>query len=258
MRINRTRINRMRSGGGSTRTNRWSSFRQRTRTNRMGSAGDSKPIGRLGSDRGCMRRSAFVLGVALVLSAAGIAAAEDAVPVVPTDHGHSVQALLYARPFTLTAPYTYTFVKEQPAIRNGYILALAVDPALAQPHQTWTPVLYVGTRPAELTNLGEPSGHLVVIVPDLDLRTASAYFGSVQLPERVDAARGALEQAAAERIGIRPFPVQEVEAALAAGGDTLRAPSINDVYRAVAGVILTYAPEDRERAEEYLLIPAGR
>ena len=206
-----------------------------------------------------LRKLAYALSIMLALVAIPAAAEEEAVPVATTDHGDSVYGLLYARPFTLEKAYTYNYVKEQPQIQSGYILVLEVDSELARPRDVWTPVIYVGTRPAEVTNLSVESGRLVVLIPgDVDLKTTPAYFGSVQLPERVDAERGAQELASALRAGVHPFPEEMVDRALAAGGAALQAVSINDVYRAVAGVLTTYVPEDKERAEEYLLIPAGQ
>jgi hypothetical protein len=204
------------------------------------------------------RKLAYALSLLLTFAAVLPVAAQDIVPVVPTDHGDSVRGLVYARPFTLEQPYSYAYSKEQPRIQSGYILVLNVDPELAQPRNAWTPVIYVGRYPAEITNLRVESGRLVVLVPgEVDLAKDPAYFGSVELPERVDAARGAEELAAALKIGIRPFSSDVIASALAAGGPALRAVGINDVYRAVAGVLTTYVPEDRDRAEQYLKIPIG-
>lgn len=204
------------------------------------------------------RKSAIALGLLLTIAAILPAAAAETQPVVPTDHGNSVGALLYARPFTLEKAYTYTYTKEQPKITSGYILVVSVDKELALPRNTWTPVIYVGTRPAQVTNLSVESGRLVLLVPgDTDLSKDPAYFGSVQLPEDVDAARGAQELAAAQKLGIHPFPAETVSAALAAGGPALHGVGSNDVFRAIAGVLDTYVPEDHGVAQGYLQLKAG-
>ncbi len=197
-----------------------------------------------------------MLAAALTLNAPARGQEED-VPVVPTGNAGSVSALLYARPFSLERPYINAWTRELQPIRSGFILVLQADPALLQPRQTWMPALYVGTRPAEVTNVGVESGRVVVLVPgDTDLYSAPAYFGSVQLPERVDAARGASELAAARAIGTLPFSREMVEAALRAGGAPLSARTIDGVYRAVADVLAAYSPQEQDLVERYRLIPA--
>jgi len=197
-----------------------------------------------------------LLAMTLVLAIAPVVRAQEEVPVVPTGNAGSVRALLYARPFSIETPYANAWTREQQTYKTGYVLVLEVDPTLVVPRQTWMPVLYVGTRPAETTNIGQESGRLVVLVPgDTDLYSAPAYFGSVQLPERVDAERGAAELAEAQKIGAKPFSREAVDAAFRAGGQALRTRSIDGVYRAVADVISAYSPQEDELVERYRQIP---
>jgi hypothetical protein len=173
------------------------------------------------------------------------------------DDGDGVRGLLYARPFTLQEPYPYLYVKERPEITSGYILVLAVDPQLARPRQTDMAVLFVGSRPAELASAGDQSGRVIALVPgDTDLSTSPLFYGSTELPERIDAARGALELSLARDRGIAAPTPDEIAAALAAGGEPLRARSIDGVYRVLVDLILTYSPQESELAEIYSLIPA--
>lgn len=172
------------------------------------------------------------------------------------DHGTGVRGLLYARPFTLEQPYRYLYVKEQPEITSGYILVLEVDPRLAQPRQTDMAVLFVGDRPAELASSGAESGRVVVLVPgDTDLSSAPMFYGSRELPERIDRARGMQERDLALSSGIKARPAEEIASALAAGGQPLAARTIDGVYRALADLILIYSPQEAEQAEIYRLIP---
>lgn len=196
--------------------------------------------------------------LALILAAVPAARAqEEDVPVVPTGTSDSVHALLYARPFILDTPYADVWTRELQPIDKGTILVLAVDTALVRPRDTWMPVLYVGARPAETVNIGMESGHVVVLVPgEIDLYATPAYFGSVQLPERVDRARGEAELAAARAIGVGPFPREMVDEAIRAGGSALRARSIDGVYKALADVIEQYSPQERELADRFRLIPS--
>jgi hypothetical protein len=180
----------------------------------------------------------------------------DAATVVPTDDGDAVRELLYARPFVLERPYEYLWTAEKPEIRSGMILVVEVDPEYARPRQLGVPVLYVGARPAELANVGYESGRMIVIVPgDTDLAASPVYFGSTEFPERVDAERGRRELQAALGVGIAPPGEEELERAFAAGGDTLRTPAIDGVYRSLADVIMEYSPYESELAETYRGIP---
>jgi hypothetical protein len=205
-------------------------------------------------------RARLITAAAAVLLAAtlcGAAGAAEGIQI--SDDGQGVRGLLYARPFTLEQPYQYLYTKEQPEITSGYILVLEVDPTFALPRQVHMPVLFVGTRPAELTNFGAESGRVVVLVPgDTDLASSPMFYGDTELPERIDAARGIEERDLALDQGITPFSQEEIDAALQAGGSPLAAVSIDGVYREVADLILAYAPEDVDTANGYKLIPADR
>lgn len=172
------------------------------------------------------------------------------------DDGTGVRGLLYARPFTLEEPYRYLYVKEQPEITSGYILVLEVDTRLAQPRQTDMPVLFVGSRPAELASSGSESGRVIVLVPgDTNLADSPLFYGSMELPERIDRARGIQERDLALSTGIAAPTAEEIGTALAAGGEPLAVRNIDHVYHALADLILTYSPQESELAEIYRLIP---
>jgi hypothetical protein len=139
--------------------------------------------------------------------------------------------ILDARPFAVDEPFVHEWRAEKPLASAGYLLALQVDPELARPRQTYEPVLYVGEQTAERFNAPETGGVLIVLVPApldpsgrvaLDLDTAPIWFGSLELPERVDAARIAREVAAARAAGIGP--ARRAVAELRTGaGDTIHA-----------------------------------
>ena len=173
-------------------------------------------------------------------------------PVVITDPGNAVKHLLYARPFTLEVPYVYAWTNEKLEITSGYLLVIEVEPQFTRPRQTWMPVLYVGQRPAEVTNVDIEKGRMVVIVPgDVNLAQEPIFFGSVELPEKITSERGKLEMDAALALGIRPIPPKELAAALTRGGESLRVHDGKLLYFAVADLIDEYAPADHDRAESY-------
>jgi len=175
-----------------------------------------------------------------------------AVSVEPAAATGAVHDLLYARPFALEQPYPYTWMREQPGIVAGQILVLEVDPEFARPRQTGVAVLFAGGVPAHLTNTGYPSGRMIVIVPDwVDPLSAPFFFGSRELPERIDRARGAVELAAAAGQGAAPFSAEVVAAARAAGGERARWRDSVALFRAVADLIDAYAPDEHELAEIY-------
>jgi hypothetical protein len=183
---------------------------------------------------------------------------EGDVPVELRGGIDSVKGLLYARPFTLETPYRYEWTAEKPGIDSGLILVLDVDKEFAKPRQVGVPVLYVGDTPAELANVGYESGHMIVIVPGaVDLLTAPVFFGSEQLPERVDREHGSLELQEARALGIVPFPRSMVESALALGGDSLAAAGAEELFVAVADLIDTYSPDEGERADLYRISPTN-
>ena len=198
--------------------------------------------------------------LAIVLAAGltcAVLAADDgyvSVPAIPSDTGEAVQNVLYARTVHMESPYTYYWCAEQPKITTCTLLVLEVDPDFARPRQVGVPVLYVGDTPVELTNTGYVSGRMIVFVPgEVDLTRTPIYFGSTELPERVDANRGALEQAAAEEMGIAPFSPEVIATARETGGEDLHVGDANYLYLECANLIRTYAIDEVEMADIYEL-----
>ena len=112
------------------------------------------------------------------------------------------------------------------------------------------PVLYVGEQTAERLNHGYPSGHVIAIAPgDLDLNKALLWFGTPDLPERVDTNMAKAELNLAKAAGIEPFSAKKIETALAQGGKELNGATIVDVLRVAAGLIREYSPEEEHIAD---------
>ena len=156
-----------------------------------------------------------ILVTAGVLIGRGIASRQQSAPSTapPGNLPSGTIEILDAAPFAVDEPFVHEWRAEKPLMSAGYLLALKVDPELARPRQTYEQVLYVGEQTAERCNAPESGGVLIVIVPApldsdgrvaLDLDTAPIWFGSLELPERVDAARIARELAAARAAGIGP------------------------------------------------------
>src|SRR6185503_7532853 len=186
-----------------------------------------------------------VLVVAGVLLGRGIASRDQRSPnpAAPAALPRSAIEILDAQPFAVDEPFVHEWRAEKPLVDAGYLLALKVDPDLARARQTYEPVLYVGAQTAESCNAPEEGGILIVVAPAplvdgsvaLDLATTPIWFGSLELPERVDAARIERELASARAAGVGP--------ARMAGDARLRASS-EDVIHARTRMELQVYVED--------------
>lgn len=166
--------------------------------------------------------------IPLMISSLVAGAAE---PVEPVDDGASVRGLVWARSVQLDEPLTLR--ADADPVSRGVLVQLQVDPGLLEPSQALEPVLYAGTQPAMRFNWDWRGGCLVAFLPiDDDLQHTELFFGSLELPERIDAERGLRERDAARRLGITPRPTAEIGAALAAGGGPLIATDFREVHRA--------------------------
>lgn len=171
------------------------------------------------------------------------------------DERGPVQDILFAQPFRLDKPYTHSWRKEQPLVKAGYLLVLAVDPEFVRPLQTAEPVLYVGDQTAERINAGDVSGRLVVLVPSssnsqndptLDLSKALIWFGAPELPERIDAARVNVEINAALNRGAKPWPAEKVRVALRRGGRALHLRNREALEHRLATLLQEYSPNETD------------
>ena len=175
--------------------------------------------------------------------------AVESPPAVP-DTPAAVESIVYARRFALENGYTFDWSKERPVVTSGYLLVLKVDPDLVFPRECAEPVLYVGTQTAERVNHGFPSGYVIAIVPgDVDLHKALIWFGTPELPERVDTNEAKAELNLAKAAGIKPFSTEEVNAARAQASEELNGATVVDVLRVAVDLIRQYAPEEEHIAE---------
>ena len=205
------------------------------------------------------------MNVLKTLSAAALAttvalAAPPAVPATPA----AAQDIVYARAFTLETGFVHNWRLEQPTVTSGYILVLKVNPDLVYPRQAAEPVLYVGDQTAQRLNVGYRSGHVVAVVPGalegeakLDLTKAPIWFGTPELPERVDAARIAQEKALATSVGIKAFDAAKIAQLLADSGGVLAEPDMARILDDVANLIDKYSPQEAELAVAYRASATG-
>ena len=189
---------------------------------------------------------------AVMLLVAVASANPPEIPATPA----AVDAVVYAQTFTLEEGYKFEWRKDSKVFTEGTLLVLKVDPDLVFPRQVAEPVLYVGDSTAERVNSGQGSGYVIAIVPGkIDLAKTPIWFGTPELPERVDAAMIKSERAAATKAGIKPFGKKTVAAAVAKGGRaTLEVADRYELGRLIAPLILEYSSEETELAES-LLVP---
>jgi hypothetical protein len=197
--------------------------------------------------------AALLLLIGRVVAARGPAAPERAALATRPAATTAIE-LLASVPFVLDEPYPHEWRREQPSARSGLILVLRADPELARPRQTFEPVLYVGRETAERVNAPE-NGNLVVLVPApldaagavaLDLATTPIWFGSPDLPERVDAEVIERELALALARGAGPATPAERARLRASAGETVHARDRLELDPLLADLIEFYSPEETD------------
>lgn len=172
-----------------------------------------------------------------------------ATPPLPSD----ALEILEARPFVLDRPYAHEWRAEAPLVNAGYALVLRVPEELARPRATFEPVLFAGQETVERVNAPRVGQHLVVIVPaperagrvQLDLARTPLWFGSLELPERLDAARIAAEARAAEARGVGPAR-QGPRVRPLGPDETLRLPDRRALDAYLADWVELYSPEESD------------
>ncbi len=187
---------------------------------------------------------------ASVLAGAVVVAAPPQTPATPA----AVQDIVFAQPFTLDQGEVSTWRAERPVVDSGYIIVLKVNPDLVYPRQSAEPVLYVGDTTAQRLNVGYRSGHVVAVVgaeitgeQAMDLSKVKIWFGTPELPERVDANRIAQESALADAAGIKPFSADKISGLLAQN-ETLSEQSMAGILDDVAAQIRRFSPQEEEVA----------
>jgi hypothetical protein len=184
-----------------------------------------------------------------------------AAPPIPNTPA-AVDQVVYARPFTLNDGFRYDWCNQPFQVTKGTILVLKVNPNLVVPRQIGQPVLYVGNQAAMRLNQGDQSGYVVAVVPgDVDLTKDLVWFGTPEVPERINAARAQAERQQAEKAGIKPFSPEQAKAATAAGGGLIKAQDMSALLRdTIGGLVERYSPQEKNLAETWRLPvvkPAG-
>lgn len=164
------------------------------------------------------------------------------VPELPrTPSQNSGAQPIFVQWVELAKPYQSDFRAERPLVRAGWLAVVRADSALLAPRSLAEPLLLAAgdgwITSVEWIQHGHTSGHRVCFIPWVDdaqpsgsselrgasesikeranLRDLRIWFGTPELPERVDAAMLARERALAQASGLQPTPKDRVPAASA-------------------------------------------
>ena len=190
---------------------------------------------------------------------------DAALPTLPNT-ARGVRGVLFAQPYVLDQAYVHSWRAEQPLTDAGFLLVLEVEEVFTVPRNTRESVLYVGDEVAERVNWGTGSGRVIALVPalldedgapTLELGSALIFYGSPELPERVDASVIQGELAAARAAGVTALSEAGILTALEAGGALKRFADRTALERHAAQLVLEYSPSEAELAES-LLVPLLR
>ena len=143
-------------------------------------------------------------------------------PITLVDDGTLVHSVDWAQPFVLQQPHPYRYNSAEQSITTGWLVQLTVESWTMLPRQVGVPALWIGDHIAGRTRWSSaPEGTFcaVVWVPgDVDLRTAPVFFGTTDLPEKLDESRRAQVVAASrslpavhKRSGITNEPIRVEE-----------------------------------------------
>jgi hypothetical protein len=192
------------------------------------------------------------------LSFSSLAVSADAPPnikklVTPA----AVADVVHIQPFALEQGYDYDWRQERPFIKSGTLVVFKVNPDYVYPRNAAEPVLYVGNETAQRLNQGNESGFVIAIIPgEIDLGREPVWFGTPELPERVNADTVQLERARAEAAGIKPFDAERVKSVTR---ERTGASDLASLLREpVAELLLKFSPQEKALAETWRLPVAQR
>ena len=166
--------------------------------------------------------------------------------------------VLEVRSFVLDEPFTFWWRAEQPEVRSGVLLVLKTDPELVRARQSAESVLYVGDQTAERCNHGGGTGNLVALVPApldaqgqvvFDLESTPIWFGTPDLPERIDARIIRSERRQAEARGLGAARLSTRAKAFRPVNDAVYAADRDELDLTIADLIEFYSPAEVDRVE---------
>ncbi|MEO0481482.1 MAG: hypothetical protein AAF196_18580 [Planctomycetota bacterium] len=126
--------------------------------------------------------------------------------------------IVFARPFQVAKPFRHVWHHEEPLVDSGFLVVLDAGDRDLRPRQNKESVLQIGGCVVDRINTGEGSGHLVVIVPEVDsLFGKPAFFGKPDLPEQMTAQKRSDALAEAVQFGNVAAGETEIRATMVEG-----------------------------------------
>lgn len=168
-----------------------------------------------------------------------------------------VVGIMHIQPFHLEQSFKYDWRRDTPDVRSGLLVVFKVDPDLVTPRNALEPVLYAGNQTVQRLNHGHKSGFVIGIIPvQIDLSQEPIWFGTPDLPERIDAQTIAKERTKAERFGISALASFDIQSRTQ---DPVVAPDLTTLLREqAADLLLEFSPQEKMLADSWRLPVTGR
>jgi hypothetical protein len=165
----------------------------------------------------------------------------------------AVRNILYARPFTVDAPFINSWSRDREQVSSGVLVVLEVDPAYLDPRDTAVnPVLYAGNAAVIQLNRGHESGRVIGIIPGaVDLAGTPIWFGAPEQVDRITRETVRAERARAEQAGVGPFGREKIASIQR---PAVRATDIAALLRDVAAALVyEFSPREKTLADKWRL-----
>jgi hypothetical protein len=161
------------------------------------------------------------------------------------------------QPFRLEKSYQYDWRSERPDVSSGLLIVIKVDPKLVTPTNALEPVLYAGNQTVQRINQGNESGFVIGIIPgQIDLSKEPVWFGTPDLPERIDEKMITIERASAKRSGIKAPKSTDIQSRTRA---LIVAPDLTTLLREhAADLILEFSPQEKHLVDSWRLPATGK
>jgi len=156
------------------------------------------------------------------------------------------------QPFRLEKSFKFDWRSERPDVRSGLLVVIKVDTSLVRPTNDLQPVLYAGNQTVQRINQGYESGYVIGIIPGpIDLSKEPVWFGTKDLPERIDAKKIRAERAKATSSGARPLKAEDVKSRTK---KMATVPDLTTLLRKYAAdLILEFSPQEKHIVEAWRL-----
>lgn len=158
--------------------------------------------------------------------------------------------VVFISPVFVGDAFLHNWREEKQLYESATLAVFKVNPKLVYPRNAAEPVLYVGNQTAQRLNQGDKSGYVIALIPgDVDLSREPVWFGSAELPERVNKETIAKERERAEAARFQPFDPEHVAKV---STKPLKAQNLRDLLREpISELVMKFSPEEKHLAEAW-------